>query len=225
MKKILSFLILVAFFQQSQAQLANFVMTPDTLVVNGTTSADALKVDVEVKNTANITRTFVWERTIVSITQPWYTQVCDPIACWAPGKSSGEFELAGNSSGGMVLDVFTEQTAGTAYVKMKYYQKGSLKETVTGRYRFNAQSVNTAEIEAAQLKLYPNPTTEYFVLDGNAPLTEVQVLSMDGKVMKTFPYIQNDIYEVEDMPNGAYMISLNGEKGKRLATKKIFILK
>lgn len=218
-------MFLAAFLQQSDAQVVNFSMTPDTMLVKGESSADALKVDIEVKNTASTARTFVWERTVVSITEPWYTQVCDPIACWAPGKSNGEFELGPNGSGGMVLDVFTELTAGNAYVKMKIYQKGSAKDFVTGRYRFNASPVNTAEVEANQIKIYPNPTAEHFVLHGEAPLSEVQVLSIDGRVMKTFPYVQNDIYEVNDLPNGAYLINLNGENGKRLATKRIQVLK
>ena len=224
MKKCFILLFSILAFAKINAQVANLKITPDTAVVNQPSSVDAIPVDIEVKNTGNITRTFVWERIIVTITDDWSTQVCDPITCWAPAKATSEFDLAPNATGAMVLDVFTEQKRGGAYIKMKFTDKANPSAATIGRYRFNAVLVGTEEIEATKLRLFPNPTADYFVLEGNAPLTEVQVLSMEGRVLKTFPYIENDIYEIQDLNPGAYMLSLNGENGKRLATKRLMKL-
>ncbi len=221
MKKVIT-LCLVAFgLANVQAQVANFEMTPDTFVVNGSANDLGLKIDIEVKNTAAVDRNIIWERTEVTITQDWETQICDPVACWAPIKSSGEYTLAAKSSAGMVLDAFPYDKPGGAYVRIKVYEKEIPSKVTIGRYRFTALPVGVAEVEATKLIVYPNPTADYFVLQGTAPLTTVDVLSLTGQVLKTFPYIENEIYEIQDLAAGTYFLNLNGENNKRLATKRI----
>jgi hypothetical protein len=224
MKKSFILLFSILAFAKINAQVVDLKITPDTLVENKPSSVDAIPINIEVKNTAGKVRTIVWERIVITITDDWSTQVCDPITCWAPAKSTSEFDLASNGVGAMVIDAFTEQKRGSAYIKMKFSDKADPNTAIIGRYRFNAVLVGTEEIEATKLRLFPNPTADYFVLEGNAPLTEVQVLSMDGRVLKTFPYIENDIYEIQDLNPGAYMLSLNGENDKRLATKRLMKL-
>ncbi len=225
MKKIITLCLAIVALANLQAQIVNFKITPDTFVVNGTAMDIGLKVDFEVSNKAPIMRTIIWERITVTISPDWETQVCDPIACWAPGKSDGEFTIKGFQDSIMILDAFPNGKEGGAYVKMKIYEKGKPNAFSYGRYRFNALPVSTAdEVEATKLRLFPNPTADYFVLEGNAPLTEVQVLSLEGRVLKTFPYIENEIYEIQDLVAGAYLLSLNGENGKRLATKRLMKL-
>jgi hypothetical protein len=221
MKKIIT-LCLVAFGLVSvQAQVDNFAMTPDTLVVIGTNVDDGLKVDIEVKNKANKDRLMVWERIIVKITEGWETSICDPVTCWSALKSSSEFNLPANGAGGMVLDAFPNGLVGGAYVKIKVYEKALPAKISTGRYRFNGTVVGVAEVEATKLSVFPNPTADYFVLQGAAPLTTVDVLSVTGQVLRTFPYVENEIYEIQDLAAGTYFLNLNGENNKRLATKRI----
>ena len=221
MKKVIT-LCLVAFgLANAQAQVADFIMAPDTFVVNGAANDLGLKIDIEVKNTAAVDRNIIWERTEVTITQDWETQICDPIACWAPIKSSGEYTLAAKSSAGMILDAFPYDKPGGAYVRIKIYEKGTPSKFTIGRYRFNASPVSVAEREATKLIIFPNPTADYFVLQGAAPLTSVAILSLTGQVLKTFPYVENEIYEIEDLAAGTYFVNLNGENNKRLATKRI----
>jgi Secretion system C-terminal sorting domain len=147
--------------------------------------------------------------------------VCDPEACWAPVRTESDFDLEANESGPFYLDVFPEGKVGTAYIKVKMFEVGKPANFITLRYRFNGQVVGVEEIEATKLRLFPNPTADYFVLEGSAPLTTVDVLSVTGQVLKTFPYVANEIYEIEDLTAGTYFLNLNGENNKRLATKRL----
>jgi hypothetical protein len=221
------FLLLATFFSLSAsfAQLPDLLMSPDTLSKNYPADIDGIVVEINLTNTAAFKRTFTWERITVDMTDGWNSTVCDLITCWSPKVSEGTIEIPAATKVTMLLDVFPEKIVGGAYIKMKLAESTSPDKATIGRYRFATQPVNTAEVEATKLKLYPNPTTEYFVLDGNAPLTEVEIVAMDGKVMRTFPYVQNDIYEVGDLPNGSYMVCLKDENAKRLATKRLQILK
>lgn len=223
MKIILTFLLSTVTFLSINAQNA-ISLTPDTLFIQGDLSDDELKADFQVINNTSTQKTIVWERTIVSISKDWWTQVCDPITCWAPAKATSEFNLSGNNRADVYVGVFTEQLEGSAYIKMKVYDKANPSAFVVGRYGMSNYIVGTKEIEANNLKLYPNPTADYFVLEGVADVKEVQVLSVDGQLLKSFAYFQNEIYEIQDLPKGAYFLSLNGANGTKLATKKLIKL-
>jgi hypothetical protein len=205
----------------AKAQVPNFEMKPDTFVYNTIINDVGLDLKIGIRNTANKDRTIVWERTEVTITKGWETQICDPVTCWTPTKGEGEFNFAANSTAEMILDAFPNNIPGGAYVRIKIYEKGTPSKFTIGRYRFNGKFVGVEEIEASKLLIFPNPTVDYFVLQGSAPLTTVDVLSVTGQVLKTFPYVENEIYEIQDLAAGTYFLNLNGENNKRLATKRI----
>jgi hypothetical protein len=221
MKKVLFFVVAMAANYITIAQVSNFKITPDSLVVDAEASEDGIKLDFEVKNLSKSPRTIVWERLVVGITKDWETSVCDPENCFGPPKSSSEFLLQGDGVGAMVLDAYPYGKAGFAYVKMKFYDKAMPTAASFARFRFNAKPLNIAEASAEKLRVFPNPTSDMFVLEGNAPVETVQIVNMMGQVVKTFNYTENDIYEVQDLIKGTYMINLIGEGQKRLAVKRL----
>jgi hypothetical protein len=222
MKKLFTLSFVLFAIVSAQAQIADFTLTKDTSFDIKASLIDVLKTESEMHNKANFDRTFTWERIVVNMPNIWISQVCDPIACWAPSKSDGDFTLKANATGPMIVDVYPEATAGTAYIKIKIIEKGNPTAITYGRYRFSMLStVGVAETEATKLLVFPNPTADYFVLQGAAPLTTVDVLSVTGQVLRTFPYVENEIYEIQDLAAGTYFLNLNGENNKRLATKRI----
>ncbi|MFZ4544182.1 MAG: T9SS type A sorting domain-containing protein [Saprospiraceae bacterium] len=223
MKKIFTLFFTAATIVSLQSQVANFTMSPDSSIVDGpATEFDILQLEINIKNTDAKDRIIVWERTEVNTPFGWTSTVCDPIACRPSSTKTAEFELKSNESYGMLLDVSTEATPGTGYYKLRLYEKGKPDQFFEGRYRFNAKLVSTSEEWAAtQISLYPNPTSDFFYLKGEADLTELQLLSLDGRVIKTYPFIQNEIYSIDEIRSGAYMVNLIGKQGKHLATKKL----
>lgn len=221
MKKVYTILFFLAAFAKMQAQnAANLKMTPDTSVISGPADADVLKVDIEVENLDTKTRTIEWERIIVNMPTDWYNTVCDPTTCWAPLKATADFQMQGKATAGMILDVFPEKIKGNAYIKLIVREKGQTA-SIVGRYRFVASPVSISEKEAAALKVFPNPTSDYFVLEGEADLTKVQIQSIEGRIIRSFDYIPSEIYEIQDLPQGTYFVNLIGENNKRLATKRL----
>ena len=78
-------------------------------------------------------------------------------------------------------------------------------------------SVPTAvsEVEKAALRVFPNPATDYFMLDNQSNLVdELVVYNVLGKRVRSFPVVQGGKYNVADLPNGMYLVTLlNREEG------------
>ncbi len=77
---------------------------------------------------------------------------------------------------------------------------------------------NVETIFANNLEIYPNPATNYIVLDLNNQPTNIQIISMDGHMVKNFRTTEN-IIQVGDLPHGTYIIRMT-QKNK-ISTGKL----
>jgi len=73
------------------------------------------------------------------------------------------------------------------------------------------------------LKLYPNPTTEYFIIDmiTETPL-EISILDNSGRLINVVKTISNSPVSVSNLSSGIYNISINSSefiKSSRLIIK------
>ncbi|MEL6636381.1 MAG: T9SS type A sorting domain-containing protein [Bacteroidota bacterium] len=73
----------------------------------------------------------------------------------------------------------------------------------------------------AKLSLFPNPTTHYFQLSSSDEVAQIIVFNVVGRKMKDFPYLENDKYYVDELPNGMYLVQFVGHNGKILSTRRL----
>ena len=224
------FIALICFaicLSDARAQVVNFSMSPDTAVVDGkATLDDIIQLDIHVKNSDVSDRKFVWERTTVSTPFGWTSTVCDPVACRPSSTSTAEFDLKANESYNMLLDVSTDGAPGSGYYLLKIYEKGKPNQYFIGKYRFNATLVSSRDAaEAVSAVVFPNPASDYFLVNSSVSLREVQVYSLEGQLLRTFASTDNGRYSLEGMQEGVYLLQLIGENKTRLATRKLVINK
>ena len=60
--------------------------------------------------------------------------------------------------------------------------------------------------------IYPNPTSEMIYIDARIPVKQVQLISMTGKIVRK--YHSNSQININDLPNGIYMLKVQLENGK-----------
>ena len=65
-----------------------------------------------------------------------------------------------------------------------------------------------ADIEAYELRVFPNPTTDSFQVVDNIIVDEIVVYNIIGRKIRTFTHESNKKYSLGDMPDGMYFISL-----------------
>lgn len=82
-----------------------------------------------------------------------------------------------------------------------------------------SQPLNAAEISELNVAIYPNPTDRRIYISGLDSEVNIQVFSMEGKLLRTQKSV--NAYLDLDLASGLYMLKLSGKKGSLV--KKIMI--
>jgi len=68
---------------------------------------------------------------------------------------------------------------------------------------------NTPKLNS--VKVYPNPTSNYFKIDNDVNYDVVNLYNTNGQLINSFE--KNDRYNIENLPNGVYFIMLKDNSG------------
>lgn len=87
-------------------------------------------------------------------------------------------------------------------------------------YFKSLQFLSTTESTAEQLKLYPNPATDFLTINAQQKIMSVQITDVSGKVILTdYPMKKQVRLNVQELLVGIYYISINNEKTYRFIKK------
>lgn len=81
----------------------------------------------------------------------------------------------------------------------------------------------SAASQDIELRVYPNPTTDYLKINNNNVVDQIAVYNLAGKRIKSFNYSNGQKYYVGDLPRGMYLIELTNSNHRRLATRRISV--
>lgn len=79
-------------------------------------------------------------------------------------------------------------------------------------------SLATSDVVSSSVKIYPNPTKDYFSINSKK-INNVQLYSHDGKLVKE--YSVSEKYPVNGLAKGIYVIKIQLENGKTISEKII----
>ncbi|MCB0382486.1 MAG: endonuclease [Psychroserpens sp.] len=82
------------------------------------------------------------------------------------------------------------------------------------------QSLSVSDFDTTEIKVVPNPTSNRIYISGIQNKTKIEVLSIEGRLVKTFN-LQSDSYLDLELPNGIYLLNLYSNQ--RQVVKKIII--
>lgn len=214
MKNLL--LLAFTFFSFSAFAQATFDMVPDTVSV----LVDLDQTDVEVHNDmVNLTstdRTITWERSIINMNPDTLeTEICDPVACFAPWISTHTFTLKADTTINIIAHLLKEQGQdGCGIIQLKFTDSEFPNDPQYSYYVFECAASGTHEqLPAANVKLYPNPVVESFSLDNADEVSRVRVFSADGRQVAVFNATGGQ-YSIANQPSGAYIVALESKSGK-----------
>ncbi|PKP04622.1 MAG: hypothetical protein CVU11_04395 [Bacteroidetes bacterium HGW-Bacteroidetes-6] len=66
--------------------------------------------------------------------------------------------------------------------------------------------------ENTTLKLYPNPVTTQITIESDLQFEDFRIFNTKGQLVKSGLVNENNTVDVENLPNGLYFLSLDGEK-------------
>lgn len=68
--------------------------------------------------------------------------------------------------------------------------------------------------EKTDVMLYPNPATDFFVIKNDEKVASVVIYNIIGKAIKTNHHQKGNVYSVEDLQKGFYIVRLFDDKNK-----------
>ena len=223
MKQILPILLIFNGFIL-RGQTVTVTLTPQT--VNTAVHPDSFEVKAKAnfKNTATTTKKFTWSRSILNITAGWQSLVCDPNSCWTAAVSTApqEIELVANAVANLDVYIRPNHISGAATIEMKISEVGNPTNTVTGRYLFSPTTATKDLSKTANIKIYPNPATDFFMLqDEHDAVDRVVVYNIIGRQVKIYKATEGFRYTLSDLPEGIYLVRLLNANGATVKTIRL----
>lgn len=169
-----------------------------------------------IKNITNVRDSLRWVRTVIELPEGFTTAVCDPIQCYFPNVNTKDFGLAPGATGPMDVHFYNNlETSGSGIIHLKVINVNVPTDMVTGVYVYTTATSGTRDaLPVANVRLFPNPTTEGFALDNASEVAGVRVYSLDGRQVAYFEPSGDQRYSVADQPAGTYIVALLAKNGK-----------
>jgi hypothetical protein len=194
----------------------------------------SLELFADVKNLSGDTLRLKWLRHEISKPDVWRTQVCDPNFCYLPGVSTnynpvvnfrepvviapgatvkiGLYLLPGGMPGSGSFHLFLSTIAAP----------DKIIETI--ELRADVQSMTTSFASPSttpQVRIYPNPATEYIELSHSAGIDQLVFHNLLGRVVRQLPVAAGRRYDLSGMPDGMYLVRLVSRRDGILRTLRL----
>ncbi len=82
---------------------------------------------------------------------------------------------------------------------------------------YSAQS----EVLSEDIKVFPNPASDYFQINNGVNVKRVVVYNMFGKEIKSFFHYTNAQHEISDLKAGLYMVKMLDDRNKIVKSIKL----
>lgn len=220
MKRIVLALFLAFAFVALNAQ--QITITPNPVVVDTVIPTDVEAIAHSTfKNLLPVVRTYRWERTIVQMTEGWTCAVCDKNQCYLPSVGSQEFTMGPSEEGLLDVHVYPNGVSGAAIIQVTVTDINNASNTVTGTYYFNTAPVGTEEVKWQHLAVYPNPASTSFTITSNDAASQVWVYDLAGRPLRQFNFANEQSYDIQDLPKGAYIVRLMDRSGETMISRML----
>lgn len=170
-----------------------------------------------ITNLTNNTQTIRWTRTVVNITPGCATQVCDINLCYTQSVSTRTFDLQPNASGNIVMHFLNpDSIVGAAgVIRLKMTNENIPADSVTVTFLFTSSLSGTDNpLPAANVKVYPNPTSDYFLLENADAVQRIRLFSLDSREVANYTANPSERYSLAGQAAGTYIMVLEDQEGR-----------
>lgn len=154
----------------------------------------------------------------------WESYFCDNNACYGPGVTECPIDkpiiLAPGDSAMLDLHHFQTSIIECGMFEVTVWEVGNSANSVTVPYNYNCVS-SSDDLALEALLIYPNPTTNYFLLSESVSEAFVTVNNVVGKTVLRYPISKNQVYPVDHLPQGLYIVNIINDKGAILKSTRL----
>ncbi len=188
---------------------------------------------VRLKNNDRKTLNLRWELIMDEAPQGWRFSVCDQNTCYFTTNTTNvdyydhipyaPIIMMPGDTAKLQLNVFPIGMAGTANVRLNLYDLANPKQLLNTAYYFVTIEGLTpvTETDKAKLRVYPNPVSDYLTITRNTFIKQLWVSNVLGKRVRIFDTSFGNRYDIADLPDGIYLVSMVDANLKVVKTVRI----
>ncbi len=238
MKKNILFLIILflPFLGKTQDSvlLVSSTMITESFSEDLSDLALRLELKVDVINNSADTLKLKWERRVIQQPENWQTQGCDNNACYLPLVDSNydedtqlfePFVLPPDSNFVFTLYLLPNGQEGSGNFQLDFYkidQLDSLLTTVDLSATVKSSVTNTySQSELNHIYIFPNPVANYFRITNDSKIDQVVIRNILGRRIRSFDAYSGATYNVFDLPQGIYLVSLLDDTNTVIKTMRL----
>lgn len=191
------------------------------------------KYEINVINNTDQPIDFWWELVKDENFDPmtWATTVCDEHLCYfdnfdkcPPDKKN---TLPPNGSIPMEVKFFPKGNKGSTKMYLKLYSDVNYQNVLVqtdpeGKVVVDCSLTSTKNINVEEtLKIFPNPTSNYFSIANDNDVSKVSLFNVVGKEVRTSNHFPGMSHDVSGLPKGIYLVKIYDRFGKNLKTVRL----
>ena len=200
---------------------AQVSFSPEAPEVKGNTDETKIQVDLNITNDLDVEQITFWTIDRVSsedqVPSEWEFQVCDKNTCYIWGleqcPTGNPAVFNANETFTYNLYVNPHGTEGIGNVMFNITaEDGTILSSIPVQYEIDLVSgVNEAELDVKQVKLYPNPTTDYIQITNDNNVSKLAFYNIVGKRLNTSVHYTGKSHDVSGFQKGIYLVRLFDE--------------
>ena len=234
MKKTILLNVLCFAFFLTNAQISLTPEVSEGVFLNQDLSDNDLDLEVtfHVTNTTDEMLSIKWLREIEEDCPGWETQICDNVTCYFSHISSNitlpdlNVPMVLNRQetfDDFILHIKPRQNAGCCQVKVHFSlidDPDNIITTATINARVNVEENCVVSVEDAaeitSIKVFPNPTSDFFKLTTTDLVSTVLLKNTLGQELRNYNFEADGQYVVSNLPSGFYFIQMLDDEGATL---------
>lgn len=230
MKQILLlFFVLVGFGLSAQVSYA-----PEAPEALGKADETDIKVDIDIINDLDADQATFWSIDRVTtvenghlVPEEWEFQLCDINTCYVWGleqcPSGNPAVFSANQAYTYNLHMNPHGTSGIGDILFNIMdENGSILTSIPVHYDVDLVSgVSEADLDVKQVKLYPNPTSDYVQITNDNNVSKVAFYNIVGKSLNTSSHYPGKSHDVSTLQKGIYLLRLFDENDNVISVVRL----
>ena len=198
---------------------------PTTYVMTGNPNQTDVEFHIQITNTSNQAINLFWSKRMTNHPAEWFSWICDQTTCYGPQFNSCPPNKPNTLGVGESFDISVHMNPvlveGTGDHELSIIdEEGNVLYTIEGEIIISSTTAIN-EPGSASLSVYPNPTTDFFQVNGASGVKSIELFNIIGNKVRSFDATPSKQYYVGDLNDGIYLVRMVSASNKVIKTIRL----